>query len=70
MQAPPQMEYKPMERESLTKTHSRVKGKSAVPVLEKLSREDEARLTPKNLILKDFSLRKAVLYTEILNRKY
>ena len=70
MQAPPKMEYKPIERESLVKTHSRMKGNSPTPELEKLSLEDEAKLTPKNLIMKDFSLRKAVLYSEILKRKY
>jgi len=70
MQAPPKMEYKPMERESLAKTHSRVKSNTPAPEMEKLSLEDEAKLSPKKLIMKDFTLRKAVLYSEILNRKY
>jgi len=70
MKAPPRMEYKPMVRESLVKSEERKPRNSISLELEKLSREDEAKLTPKNLIRKDFSLRKAVIYTEIINRKY
>lgn len=70
MQAPPKMEYKPMEREGLARSHRLDQSPSAAPQLEKLSLDEEAKLSPKKLILKDFSLRKAVLYSEILNRKY
>lgn len=70
MQAPPKMAHRRMEHKSLAQTDSRVKSTSKAPELEKLSREDEAKLTPRNLFLEDFSLRKAVIYSEILNRKY
>lgn len=70
MQAPAKMEHKPLTRESLRHSYSRPERKMKVLEVEKLSLEDEAKLSPKNLILKDFSLRKAVLYSEIINRKY
>ncbi len=70
LEAPPKMEYKPLQRENLKHSYSKPKRTIEVAEIEKLSREDEAKLTPKNLILKDFSLRKAVIYSEILGRRY
>lgn len=70
MEAPAKMEHKPLMRESLRHSYSRPERKMKTLEVEKLSLEDEAKLSPKNLIMKDFSLRKAVLYSEIINRKY
>jgi len=70
MEAPPKMEHKPLMRETLKHSYARPERKMKTLEVEKLSQEDEAKLSPKNLILKDFSLRKAVLYSEIINRRY
>ena len=70
MEAPPKMEHKPLKRETLSHSYVRPERKMKTMEVEKLSLQEEAKLSPKNLIMKDFSLRKAVLYSEIINRKY
>lgn len=71
MEAPAKMEHKPLVHQSLTHSYVRPERKRRQALeIEKLSLEDEAKLTPKNLIRKDFSLRKAVIFSEILNRRF
>ncbi|WP_372773676.1 hypothetical protein [Mangrovibacterium sp.] len=70
MQAPSKLKYNALKHESLTHSYRREERKTQALQLEKLKVEDDSKLTPRNLIRQDFSLRKAVVYSEILNRKY
>ncbi|WP_163709670.1 hypothetical protein [Mangrovibacterium lignilyticum] len=70
MEAPARMAYKPIKREGLKHSYVREERKSTSLELEKLQKEDESKFRSKNFRRKDFSLRKAVIYSEILNRKY
>lgn len=70
MEAPPKLRYTPLQRESLVHSHQRPERKSENLQIEELAVETPKRVKKKHPIMDGFSLRKAVVYSEILQRKY
>lgn len=70
MEAPSKMDYQPLTREGQKHSYVQPKRENKVLTLEKLDNEKSQSSVKTNRILNDFSLKKAVVYSEILTRKY
>ncbi len=60
----------PPIRGNVRRTPLRTVKVKPVEELESMTQKEEASLTPRSLVLKDFSLRKAVIYSEIMKPKF
>ena len=76
MQAPPKMEaplkmkYQPLQRDGLKHSYRQTDRKGQTVKLVNIQEEGPRNSQMKKVILNDFSLKKAVIYSEILQRKY
>ncbi|MFV0377390.1 MAG: hypothetical protein ACK5JD_08825 [Mangrovibacterium sp.] len=70
MEAPAKLGYTPLQRESLTLSHQRPERKSENLQIEELAEEKLATVKKQHPDMNGFSLRKAVIYAEILQRKF
>lgn len=69
METPAKLKYTPLQRVSLVHSHQRPERKSENLQIEELAEETVPKVKKQHPIMDGFSLRKAVVYSEILQRK-